>query len=110
MELNRLEFITQMHEKNPKDSYLAFAAAVEQQGAGNRKKAIHIIEQLILNDPEYTDAYFKLGKMYENSNKIKKAIHTYHTGKAVATKNNDQKSLGEITEALMFLDEEEGNW
>jgi len=110
MEQNRLQFINQMHEKNPKDSYLAFAAAVEHQQAGNRKRAINIIENLIINDPEYTDAYFKLGKMYENDKKLKKAIQTYHAGKIVATKNKDLKSLGEITEALMFLDEEEGNW
>lgn len=110
MDQSRLDFITDMHKKNPKDSYLAFAAAVEQQMAGNREKAITIIENLIDNDPNYTDAYYKLGKMYENSNNIKKAVSAYHAGKKVATKNKDEKSLGEITEALMFMDEEEGNW
>jgi tetratricopeptide (TPR) repeat protein len=110
MSQDKLNFITDMYVKNPKDSYLAFAAAVENQMAGNRKKAIQIIEDLIINDPNYTDAYFKLGKMYENSNKLKKAVNTYHAGKIVATKNNDEKSLGELTEALMFIDEEEGNY
>ena len=110
MEHDKLDFITQMHNKNPKDSYLAFAAAVENQMAGNRQKAINIIENLIINDPDYTDAYYKLGRMYENSNNIKKAVNAYHAGKIVATKNKDEKSLGELTEALMFIDEEEGNW
>lgn len=110
MEQNRIDFITEMHLKNPKDSYLAFAAAVEHQMAGNRQKAIYIIENLIINDPDYTDAYFKLGKMYENSNRLKKAVNIYHAGKKIATKHKDEKSLGELTEALMFIDEEEGNW
>jgi tetratricopeptide (TPR) repeat protein len=110
MEQSRIDFITDMHLKSPKDSYLAFAAAVEHQLAGNRQRAIDIIENLIENDPDYTDAYFRLGKMYENSNRVKKAVSTYHAGKKIATKHNDEKSLGEITEALMFMDEEEGNW
>ena len=50
METNRLELITNMHIKSPKDSYLAFAAALENQMAGNRQKAIQIIEGLISFD------------------------------------------------------------
>ena len=73
MDQSRLDLITGMHLKSPKDSYLAFAAAVENQLAGNREKAIDIIERLIVHDPEYSEAYYKLGKMYENANKTKKA-------------------------------------
>ena len=104
------DFITEMYTKNPTDSYLAFAAAVENQMAGNRQKAIKIIENLISTDPNFTNSYYKLGKMYENSNKLKKAVNVYHAGKIIATKNKDEKSLGELTEALMFIDEEEGNY
>lgn len=107
---DRLQLVTDLHKKSPKDSYLAFAAAVENQLAGHPQKAIEIIEKLIVNDPEYVDAYYKLGKLYENDKKLKKAVQAYHAGKRVASKKNDQKSLGEITEALMFLDDEEGNW
>ena len=107
METNRLELITNMHIKSPKDSYLAFAAAVENQMAGNRQKAIQIIEGLISFDPDYSQAYYRLGKMYENSKKLKKAISTYHIGQKIAFKMKDEKSIGEITEALMLLDAEE---
>ena len=110
MQEKNQDFITDMYTKNPTDSYLAFAAAVENQMAGNRQKAIKIIEDLIINDPDFTNSYYKLGKMYENSNKIKKAVNAYHAGKIIATKNKDEKSLGELTEALMFIDEEEGNY
>lgn len=110
MENERLSLVTSMYENNPNDSYLAYAAAKEYQNVGDRDKAISIIETLIKNDPEYVDAYFKLGSMYQNSNNITKAVDTYHAGKKVATKKNDQKSLGELTEALMLLDEQEGNW
>ena len=111
MKESRLDLVTSMHTKNPKDSYLAFAAAIENQTAGNPKKAMQIIEKLIEYDPDYAEAYYKLGKMYEEANKTKKAITTYLTGKEVATKNNDEKTLGEISEALMFLDdEEESSW
>ena len=110
MQEKNQDFITDMYSKNPSDSYLAFAAAVENQMAGNRKKAIQIIEDIIETDPNFTNSYYRLGKMYENSNLIKKAVNIYHAGKVIATKNKDEKSLGELTEALMFIDEEEGNY
>jgi tetratricopeptide (TPR) repeat protein len=110
MERDRLTFVTSMYKKNPTDSFLAFAAAVEHQMAGNRKRAIEICESIIDEDPEYVDTYYKLGKMFENSNKIDQAKKTYKAGKVIANKTKNQKSIGELTEALMFLDEEEGNW
>lgn len=110
MEQSRLDLITNMHIKSPKDSYLAFAAAVENQMAGNRQKAIQIIERLISFDPDYSQAYSKLGKMYENGKKTDKAISTYLKGKKIAFKMKDEKSIGEISEALMFLGAEEGSW
>jgi len=99
-----------MYKKNPTDSFLAFAAAVEHNMAGNRKRAIEICESIIEEDPAYVDAYYKLGKIFENSNQKDKAISSYRAGKVIASKTNNQKSMGELTEALMFLDEEEGNW
>ena len=99
-----------MYKKNPTDSFLAFAAAVEHNMAGNRKRAIEIYETIIDEDPNYVDAYYKLGKMFENSDKIEKAKTAYKAGKVIASKVKNPKAMGELTEALMFLDEEEGNW
>ena len=110
MERDRLEFVTSMYRKNPTDSFLAFAAAVEHQMAGNRKRAIEICESIIEEDPNYVDAYYKLGKMFENSNRIEKAKTAYKAGKIIASKSKNEKSIGELTEALMILDEDEGNW
>lgn len=110
MERDRLTFVTSIYKKNPADSFLAFAAAVEHQMAGNRKRAIEICESIIEEDPSYVDAYYKLGKMFENSDRIEKAKTAYKAGKIVASKAKNQKSIGELTEALMLLDEDEGNW
>ena len=108
MERDRLQFVTQMHKKNPQDSFLAFAAAVENQMAGNRKRAMEICEDIIDHDPEYVDAYYKLGKMFENSNNFEKAIKAYRQGIEVARKMKNEKCLGELSEALMLLGDE--NW
>lgn len=110
MERDRLTFVTNIYKNNPTDSFLAFAAAVEHNMAGNRKRAIEICESIIEEDPNYVDAYYKLGKMFENSNQIDKAISAYKAGKIVASEAKNQKAIGELTEALMFLDEDEGNW
>jgi tetratricopeptide (TPR) repeat protein len=110
MDNERLEFITRMHEKNPKDSFLAFAAAVELQMAGNRARAISICENIIENDPQFIEAYSKLGKFYENQNQRKKAISAYKKGLAIAQKNQNQKFIGELSEALMFLGHDDMAW
>lgn len=106
MEGNRLEMIENMLKKNPNDSFLNYAAALEHQKNGNLQQASEIIERLLAHDPDYLGAYYQLGKIYEELNQTEQAISTYRKGKAIARKQNDQKTIGELSEALMFLDEE----
>jgi lipopolysaccharide biosynthesis regulator YciM len=110
MSHDRLELVLEMLEKNPKDVFLKYAAAIEYRKIDEDEKAIKHIEELLDIDPEYLGAYYTLGHLYEQKDEIEKAINIYKKGKAVAKKQNDQKTIGELTEALMLLDEEEENW
>tara|TARA_Y100000813_G_scaffold182315_1_gene151949 strand:- start:193 stop:525 length:333 start_codon:yes stop_codon:yes gene_type:complete len=110
MEENRLELIEDMLKKSPKDSFLNYAAALEYRKNGDDEKALHLMEKLLDRDPEYLGAYYQLGKLYEERNETEKAITTYRAGKEIAKKQNDQKTIGELTEALMFLDEDADNY
>lgn len=93
-----------MLETNPKDSFLHYAAALEHQKNGDQPSAIKIIQKIIKNDPEYLASYYQLGKMLEEKSKVEEAVEVYKAGKSVARKQNDMKTLGELSEALMLLD------
>lgn len=112
MEQERLQMIEEMLQKNPTDSFLQYAAALEYEKNGATQKAIDTIEAMLKMDPEYLGAYYKLGKLYERMNQVETAIEVYKRGKVIAKKQADQKTTGELTEALMILDadDDEYDW
>ncbi len=110
MSEDRLPLIENMLKKNPTDSFLNYAAALEYRKLEMFDKAISALEHLLSFDTQYLGAYYQLGKLYEEAGKPEAAIVTYKKGKEVAKQQNDQKTIGELTEALMFLDEDAENW
>ena len=105
--MTRLETLLSYLEKEPNDSFLNYALALEYHKAGDTLKAIELIVQLIARDEKYLGAYYQLGKLYEEQNKLTDAIAIYKKGKAIAAQLNDRKTLGELSEALLMIDEEE---
>ncbi len=93
-----------MLETNPRDSFLHYAAALEHQKNGDLNGAIKIMQKIVKNDPDYLASYYQLGKMLEEKNKAEEAVEVYKSGKSIARKQNDMKTLGELAEALMLLD------
>ncbi len=93
-----------MLETNPRDSFLHYAAALEHHKNGDLAGAIKIMQKIVKNDPDYLASYYQLGKMLEEKNKIEDAVEVYKAGKSIARKQNDMKTLGELSEALMLLD------
>lgn len=102
---NRISQIKKMIETDPDDSFLCYALALEQEKEGKYKDAIKTIEELIKRDPEYLGAYYKLGKLYEATNKLDTAEETYKKGIELATKKQDNKARGELEEALWLIEE-----
>lgn len=95
-----------MLKSDPSDSFLSYALALEHEKDGDIKTAIKIIEQLIISDPEYLGAYYKLGQLFEINNKPEKAIAIYTKGIGLASEKNDNKTKGELEEALWLIEEE----
>lgn len=104
MSQDRLKMIEQMLETNPKDSFLHYAAALEYHKKSDLNQAIKILRSIIKNDPNYLASYYQLGKMLEEKSKVEEAIEVYKSGKEVAKKQSEMKTLGELSEALMLLD------
>ena|SRR5690554_775021 len=105
--LDRLEEIKKMIKTDPNDSFLTYALALEYEKIGKINKAIDIIEALIKTDPDYLGAYYKLGQLYEIKNNLKAAEKIYRKGIELAEEKNDNKTKGELEEALWLIEEEE---
>ena len=105
--MSRIDEIKKMLKTDKQDSFLTYAFALEHEKIGQEKGAISIIEGLIKTDPDYLGAYYKLGALYENKSKFDKAIQVYKTGIKLATEKNDNKTKGELEEALWLIDEEQ---
>lgn len=103
---DRLELVENMLKKNPKDVFLNYAAALEYLKRERIEKAQEFFSRVIEIDKNYVPAYYQLGKIYEQHDQVSKAIVTYQKGRTIASKQDDQKTLGELTEALMILDED----
>lgn len=104
MTTERLKMIETMLETNPRDSFLHYAAALEYQKSGNINQAIKVLKELIKQSPDYLASYYQLGKMLEGKNRIEDAVDVYKAGRVIARNQNDSKTLGELSEALMLLD------
>ncbi|MCA1761840.1 MAG: tetratricopeptide repeat protein [Cryomorphaceae bacterium] len=104
----RLDLIAEMLEKNPDDTFLNYAAALEFKKDNKPKKAIRIFKKIIQDDPEYLPTYYQLGKLLEAANKVDEAIEVYREGGVLARKKNDIKAMGELSEALLILDADDG--
>ena len=104
---DRFNLISDMLKKEPSDSFLNYALAIELHAKGNLNKAIRQLEKLMKRDENYLGTYYQLGKFYEQNNQPDKAIETYKKGIAKAQEQKNNKAQGELNEALWLIDEEQ---
>lgn len=103
--MSRVDEIKKMLKTDPKDSFLTYALALEYEKVNQISEATEVIEQLIQEDPEYLGAYYKLGQLYESQDKMNKALNIYQTGIKLATEKKDNKTKGELEEALWLIED-----
>lgn len=103
---DRIKLIEEMLSTNSEDPFLNYAAALEYNKLGEKRKSIKILEGIVKRSPEYLGAYYQLGKLYEEEDEAVKAIAVYRKGRKIAHEQDNQKTLGELTEALMLIDDE----
>ena len=94
-----------MLKDEPDDSFLNYALALEYAKANDMDKAIILLEKIIERDANYLGAYYQLGNYYEETGNIHEAIDIYTKGIGIAKQQNNRKTLGELNEALMMLEE-----
>ena len=104
MSTNRMELIAEMLKKNPNDTYLNFAAALEYRKRGNPKKALVTFRKILKLDPAYLPTYGQVGSLLEEAGRPEDAINVYNKGLELARKRKDVTAVGELSEALLILD------
>lgn len=100
----RLELLQEMLQKEPEDSFLNYAIALEY-AKDDIPKAIKTIEDILKRDENYLGAYYQLGQFYEQVNDTEKAGAIYKKGIEIAKQQKNNKTLGELNEALLNLEE-----
>lgn len=103
---DRIKLINEMLSSNESDPFLNYAAALEYNKIGNKEKAISLMVGIVNSSPEYLGTYYQLGKLYEEQNELRKAIDIFKKGRRVARTQKNQKTLGELSEALMLIDDD----
>ena len=100
----RIDQINQLLQEEPADAFLNYALAMEYLAAGLHEKAIKQLEHLLHLHPDYLGSYYQLGQLYENTQQKEKAIDTYQKGMALAKKQGNNKTWGELNTAVESMD------
>lgn len=96
-------------KKNPNDSFIKFALALELLKQDDVSKARVLFESVLEQDPDYLGVYYHLGKLYEKTGRLKDAQTMFTDGLEVARKKNDKRTELELIDALESLNIELNN-
>ncbi len=96
-----------MLKSEPNDSFLNYALALEYIKTNELDKAIDQLQATLENDTEYLAAYYQLGQCFELKKDFDKAIVAYQNGVPIARSQNNTKTLSELNQAIMLLEDED---
>ena len=90
-------------KKNPNDSFSRFALALELLKQNEVLKAQILFESILRQDPDYLGVYYHLGKLYEQTGRLRDAKEVYQQGMDLASKQDNQRARLELTDALELI-------
>ncbi|HVG19214.1 MAG TPA: tetratricopeptide repeat protein [Blastocatellia bacterium] len=100
----RREMLEEFVSQDPDDSFSRYALALELEKEGRELEAIPQLQEVIARDPNYVAAYYHLGRVLARMGQIEDARAIYRRGLDAAASSSDQRTRGEIQEALDMLD------
>ena len=103
----RLNYLTQLNESSPDDSFVLFALAKEYEKTGDSDQALVFYEKLRVMDPGYVGLYYHLGKLYELKADPENAVTAYRQGIEVARSAGDRHAESELRGALLNWEDPE---
>ena len=98
--MDRINKLKEFLKKQPDDSFLQHALALEYVKIGNEREAKLLFERILENDALYIGSYYHLAKLFERIGDEQGAITVYQNGIIVAEKIGDKHSKNELQMAL----------
>lgn len=107
MNSTRLEQLKEMLRGRPDDSFLLYAIAQEYTKQDNKTEALLFFDNLLKINPNYTGAYYHLGKLYESLGDVANAIDTYKKGLEITRQRGAHHDHNELKGALALIADDE---
>ena len=105
---SRIIQLKEFLKEEPNDSFLIYALSLEYVKEKNIDLAIETLLELHQKNVAYLAVYYQLGKLYQSSDEIEKAITFFDRGMEVAKKEGNMKTFSELKEAknvMLDIDE-----
>jgi len=100
----RLEQLQKMLEREPNDTFLLYGLAMEHKKAGDKEKALQLLEKVVELDPGHGYAFFQAGQILEGSGDFAGARKAYEGGIVAAKTSGDDHARSELEGALSMLE------
>ena len=94
--MNRIEKLKEFLEKDPADSFVRHALALEYVKLGDVSVARQIWEELLAQDPAAVGSYYHLGKLLEGLGENARALEWYRRGMEAAKAAGEKRAYNEL--------------
>ena len=101
--MDRIEKLKEFLQKDPADSFVQHALALEYIKVGSDAEAQHLFEDILQRDPGYVGSYYHLAKLFERNGSTEAAIKWYEKGMEQAKQKGEDKAYGELRSAYEEL-------
>jgi tetratricopeptide (TPR) repeat protein len=105
MNKSRKNNLIEMLEKEPDDVFLNYALALEFAGEKQYDEAEKQFLIAVKIKPDYLPCYYQLGQVAKTVKREKEALEYFTTGLTLAKKQNNQKAVNELNEAIWMLED-----
>ena len=100
----RIRYLEQLLQNDPRDPFLAYVLALEYNNLGQLDDAVELLEGLRLNEPDYVPTYYQLALIRMERGESEEARRVIEEGMAL-TISKDAKTHGELRALLDELDD-----
>lgn len=103
MSIDRISKLQEFLQKQPNDSFLQHALALEFVKEENDEAAEKLFNNILQKDSGYVGSYYHLGKLLERNGRTEEAIAVYEKGMAAAKAAADNHAYNELQGAYEDL-------
>jgi tetratricopeptide (TPR) repeat protein len=104
MQTSRIDQLRKLIENEPDEIFYPYALALELYKQ-NKEEALGLLELVVNKNPDYLPAYYQLGKVAIELQKIDMAKEYIEKGIEIAGKQNELKTKSELSSLLFSIED-----